>query len=60
MLNFYRPFLPHAAGKQTALHGSLAGLRGAQAIPWTPELSRAFAECKEALADTTLLAHPHP
>jgi hypothetical protein len=48
MLNYYRRFLPHAAATQASLHTLLAGPRtkGSQSIKWTPELNRAFEECK--------------
>jgi hypothetical protein len=46
MLNFYRRFLPHAA----ATHP----------VTWTPELLKAFEECKARLSHANLLAHPDP
>jgi hypothetical protein len=60
MLNFYRRFLPHAAATQAPLHTLLAGprTRGSQSINWTPEIKRAFEECKASLSRATMLAHP--
>lgn len=60
-LNFYRRFLPHAAGLQaplTNLLGDSTQNKGAKPILWTPELNAAFEACKESLASNTLLAHP--
>jgi cleavage and polyadenylation specificity factor subunit 1 len=62
MLNFYRQFLPHAAATQAPLHDALSGprVKGSHPINWTPDLHRAFDECKASLSRTTLLAHPDP
>jgi cleavage and polyadenylation specificity factor subunit 1 len=62
MLNFYRRFLPHAAATQAPLHDVLFGPRdkGSHPITWTPELLKAFEECKASLSRATLLAHPDP
>jgi hypothetical protein len=62
MLNFYRRFLPHAAATQAPLHDVLSGPRvnGSHPITWTPELLKAFDECKASLSRATLLSHPDP
>jgi hypothetical protein len=62
MLNFYRRFLPHAAAIQAPLHTVLSGprVKGSHPITWTPDLHRAFEECKASLSRATLLAHPDP
>jgi hypothetical protein len=62
MLNFYRRFLTNAADIQAPLHDILSGLRvkGSHPITWTPELQKAFEECKASLSRATLLAHPNP
>jgi hypothetical protein len=62
MLNFYRRFLPHAAAIQAPLHDVLSGprVKGSHPITWTPELHKAFEECKENLSRATLLAHTDP
>ena len=62
MLNFYRRFLPHAATTQAPLHDVLSGpkFKGSHPITWTPELHKAFKECKASLSCATLLAHPDP
>lgn len=58
MINFYRRFWPRAARYQAPLNAAVAKLRGNQAINWTPDLLEAFTECKDRLADATLLVHP--
>jgi hypothetical protein len=60
MLNFYRRFLPHAAATQAPLHDVLSGpkVKGSHPITWTPELLKAFEDCKARLSRATLLAHP--
>jgi hypothetical protein len=62
MLNFYRRFLPHAADTQAPLHGVLSGprVKGYHTITWTPELLKAFGECKASLTCAILIAHPDP
>ncbi|GFX36405.1 hypothetical protein TNCV_3671601 [Trichonephila clavipes] len=60
MVNFYRRFLPSVAKYQASLNGTLSGLREAQPVTWTSELDTAFAKCKEALSEVTLLSHPAP
>jgi cleavage and polyadenylation specificity factor subunit 1 len=62
MLTFYRRFLPHAAATQAPLHDVLSGprVKGYHSITWTPELLKAFEECKESLSRANLLAHPDP
>ena len=62
MLNYYRRFLPHAAEHQAPLHDVLSGpkVKGSHPITWTPELHKAFEECKASLSRATLLAHPDP
>jgi hypothetical protein len=62
MLNFYRRFLPDAASTQASLHDAFADprIKGSHPITWTPDLYRAFEECKASLSRTALLAHPNP
>jgi cleavage and polyadenylation specificity factor subunit 1 len=62
MMNFHRRFLPHAAATQAPLHDVLSGprVKGSHPITWTPELLKAFKECKVSLSRATLLAHPDP
>lgn len=60
MLNFYRRFVKNAAQTQAPLHHLLKGTdsKGRKPVEWTPEAEVAFAQCKEQLANATLLAHP--
>jgi cleavage and polyadenylation specificity factor subunit 1 len=62
MLNLYRRFLPHAAVAQAPLHAALSGpgVKGSHPFAWTPDLHRAFEECKASLSRATPLAHPDP
>jgi hypothetical protein len=59
-LNFYRRFLPHAAATEVPLHDVSFGstVKGFHPVTWTPELLKAFEECKTNLSRATLLAHP--
>jgi cleavage and polyadenylation specificity factor subunit 1 len=59
MLNFYRRFLPQAAATQAPLH-DVRRVKSYHPIAWTPELHKAFEECKASLSRATLLAHPEP
>jgi hypothetical protein len=51
MLSFYRRFLPQAAATQASLYDVLSGpkIKGSYPIAWTPELHKAFEECKASL-----------
>jgi hypothetical protein len=59
MLNFYRRFLPHVAATQAPLHDIPSGprVKASHPITWTPELLKAFEECKASLSRANLLAH---
>jgi hypothetical protein len=59
MVNFYRRFLPHTAAAEAPLHDVLSGpkIKGSHPITWTPDLHKAFEECKASLSQATLLAH---
>jgi hypothetical protein len=35
-------------------------VKGSHRIAWTPELHKAFEECKASMSRATLLAHPEP
>lgn len=61
MLNFYRRHLPHAADIQSPLNAILAGpkVKGSTPVQWTSQLISAFNDCKTALSNATLLAHPN-
>ena len=60
MLNFYRQSLKHAAEIQAPLHKYLIGStkKDLRPIEWTPEAETAFDQCKQQLANATLLHYP--
>ena len=59
MLNFYRRFIPEAARVQAPLNELLTGnIKGKDSVPWNNLAEAAFTECKDALANASLLAHP--
>jgi hypothetical protein len=62
MLNFYKWFLPHAAAIQAPLYDVLSGpkVKDSHPIIWTPELIKAFEECRASVSRANLLAHPNP
>lgn len=62
MLNFYRRFLPKAVESQRILQVLIVGNRKNDntVIEWTETALRAFASCKQQLANAALLAHPKP
>ena len=62
MLNFYRRFVPNAAQLQAPLNNVLAGskTKGSHPVDMTPELLKAFEDCKTSLSQATLLSHPDP
>jgi hypothetical protein len=49
---------PQTAATQAPLHDVLSGprVKGSHPIAWTPELHKAFEECKTSLSRATLLA----
>jgi hypothetical protein len=55
-------FLPDTAATQAPLHDILSRprIKGSHPINWTPDLDRAFKECKMSLSSSTLLVHPDP
>jgi hypothetical protein len=57
MLNFYRRFLPQTAIHQAPLNDILSGpnTKGTKPIAWTPQLKKAFDQCKLSLSHATLL-----
>lgn len=60
MMNFCRRFIPNAASIQAPLNSLLAGpkVKSSHPIDWTTELQGAFDDCKNSIAQATLLAHP--
>ncbi|GFY53072.1 transposon Tf2-11 polyprotein [Trichonephila inaurata madagascariensis] len=60
ILNFYRKFLPKAAHIQAPLHEFLKNSKrnDKREVEWNAEAINAFNQCKNQLANVTLLAHP--
>lgn len=60
MLNYYRRFLPNAINTQAKLYDCTAGYKknDKREITWNQDLTEAFEECKQHLANAALLAHP--
>ncbi|UYV65624.1 hypothetical protein LAZ67_3004897 [Cordylochernes scorpioides] len=60
MLNFYCTFLNNAAETQAILHEYLRGAKkkDRSEIKWSEEAEVQFEKCKQALANTALLAYP--
>lgn len=60
MINFYRKFLPHATVHQSKLQSLIHGNKKNDKTPlvWSSETEAAFDECKQQLANATLLTHP--
>ena len=57
MLNFYHRFVPNAAHIMRPIYDVLAGKP--MTLKWSDELHEAFTTAKEALAQATMLVHPH-
>lgn len=56
MVNFYRRFIPAAAGIMQPLFSALAGK--AKFLQWNDVMMTAFQDAKSALAGATMLTHP--
>ena len=60
MINFYRRFIPSAAKIMSPLFSALSGkAKGLKPLVWTGDMLKAFHAAKVALAEATLLTHPH-
>lgn len=59
-INFYRRFIPNAVVNQMKLQKIVVGNKKNDKTPivWTDETKIAFQQCKDDLANATLLAHP--
>lgn len=59
-INYYRRFIPKAVENQSLLQQLIPGNKknDTSKITWTEELILAFENCKNDLADNTLLVHP--
>ncbi|GFO26781.1 Pol polyprotein [Plakobranchus ocellatus] len=58
MVSFYHRFIPHAASLLLPLHCALQKSHSQKDLSWTADMNMAFASCKEALAEATMLSHP--
>ncbi|GFO12379.1 Pol polyprotein [Plakobranchus ocellatus] len=58
MVNFYHKFIPHTASLLLPLHCALQKSHSQKVLSWTADMDMAFAYCKEALAEATMLSHP--
>lgn len=60
LINFYRRFIPNAAEAQGTLHNLKKGQkkRDKRKINWNKDLKTAFENCKNQLANASLLSHP--
>jgi cleavage and polyadenylation specificity factor subunit 1 len=59
LVNFYRRFIPGAAGILRPLSDALRG-QGRSKWQWSPTMEAAFEKGKEAVCRATQLAHPDP
>lgn len=60
-LNFYHRFIPNAAALQTPLFALITQVKKRDGpLTWSSRACEAFRACREALAETALLTHPHP
>ena len=57
MINFYHRFIPNCAQIVQPLNSLLTPSR--KDLNWSTQATEAFTSIKKALADATLLAHPH-
>lgn len=61
LVNFYHHFIPHCAHTLQPLNNLLNKAHGTkQTIQWDDQATKAFTNIKQAIADASLLAHPHP
>ena len=62
MVNYYRRFIPRAAGHLFYLFDALKGKKKerARVLNWTKECQHSFEAIKEALAKAAMLRHPRP
>ena len=61
LVNFYHRFIPHCAHMLQPLNNLLSRPNSAkQALQWDDQSTQAFTDTKQAIADASLLVHPHP
>ena len=59
LINFYHRFIPGCAGILHPLHTLLSSSTKNATLEWTPDSVSSFVNIKDALADASLLCHPH-
>ena len=61
LVNFYHRFIPHCAHTLQPLNDLLSKAHSnKQALQWNDQATQAFTNIKQAIADASLLVHPHP
>ena len=61
LVNFYHHFIPHCAHTLQPLNDLLNRTPGnKQTILWDNQATQAFTNIKQAIADASVLVHPHP
>lgn len=61
LVNFYHRFIPHCAHTLQPLNSLLSKNNNIkQPLQWNDQATQAFTEIKQAIADASLLVHPHP
>ncbi|KAJ8412239.1 hypothetical protein AAFF_G00145060 [Aldrovandia affinis] len=60
MVNFYHRFVPQAAQLMRPLYEALKVKSANFTVSWSEEMTKAFTDTKQALANATMLAHPLP
>ena len=59
LINFYHRFIRNCAQLLQPLHSFLSSSKTSKDLQWTAETTDAFQRAKDALADATVLSHPH-
>ena len=59
LINFYHRFIRNCAQLLQPLHSFLSSSKTSKDLQWTTETTDAFQRAKDALADATVLSHPH-
>ena len=59
LVNFYHRFIPHCAHVLQPINKLLTATHAEKSLQWDEQSSQAFLTIKQAIADVSLLAHPH-
>ena len=61
LVNFYYSFIPHCAHTLQPLNNLLSkNNNNKQPLQWNDQVTQAFTEIEQAIADASILVHPHP